>query len=204
MPRRSSLLFAVACLIAAAMPLLHTPSPPPATADFPGWPTHYEGKPLQPLPLTSLERRFAENFPGRVGRFSDGEREIVLRWVSSETRKLHPAADCFRGSGYSIALQPIEVEGDGARWGSFIAVRGTARIHVRERIYDAAGNSWTDVSSWYWAALRGQSQRPWWAVTIATSSAWQAIRPSAAMQERPALSTAVTMRRTGGSTVSVM
>ena len=171
MPRSSAFLFAMACLIAAAMPLLDTSSPAPVTADFPGWPTRYEGKLLQSLPLTALERRFAENFPGRVGRFSDGEREIVMRWVSSETRKLHPAADCFRGSGYSITPQPIEVDGNGARWGGFIAVRGTVRIDVRERIYDAAGNSWTDVSSWYWAALRGQSQRPWWAVTVATSLA---------------------------------
>jgi hypothetical protein len=171
MPRRSTSLFAVICLIAAAMPLLGTPLPAPATADFPGWPTHHEGKPLQSLPLTALERRFAENFPGRVGRFSDGEREVVMRWVSSATRKLHPAADCFRGSGYSITPQAIQVDGNGARWGSFIAVRGAVRIAVRERIYDAAGNGWTDVSSWYWAALRGQSLRPWWAVTVATSLA---------------------------------
>jgi hypothetical protein len=171
MPRKSTFLFAVVCLIAAAIPLLGTSSPEPATADFPGWPTHYEGKPLQPLPLTSLERRFAENFPGRVGRFSDGEREVVVRWVSSATRKLHPAADCFRGRGYRVTPQPIEVDSSGARWGSFIAVRGAARIDVRERIYDAAGNGWTDVSSWYWAALRGQSLRPWWAVTVAASLA---------------------------------
>jgi hypothetical protein len=169
MPRKASVFFVVACLIAAAMPLMSTPAKPPALADFPGWPTHFEGKLLQPLPLTSLEQRFAENFPGRVGRFGDGQREIVFRWISSETRKLHPAADCFRGSGYSVTPKPIDVDLDGARWGSFVAARGEARINVRERIYDSAGNSWTDVSSWYWAALRKQSQRPWWAVTVATS-----------------------------------
>ena len=169
MPRRGSVIFAVACLIAAAMPLLSTPARTVPLADFPGWPTHFEGMPLQPLPLSVLEQRFAEGFPGRVARFSDGRREIVFRWIASETRKLHPAADCFRGSGYTITPQPIDVDLDGARWGSFVAERGGQRIKVRERIYDTAGNNWTDVSSWYWAALRARSQRPWWAVTVATT-----------------------------------
>lgn len=169
MLHRSSM-FLVACLIAAAVPLLSAPAAPPPSTDFPGWPAHYEGKTLRALPLTALELRFAESFPGRVARFSDGKHEFVMRWVSSETRKLHPAADCFRGSGYAITPQPIVVDANGARWGSFLAVRGKDRISVRERIHDAAGNSWTDVSSWYWAALRNQTQRPWWVVTIAAAA----------------------------------
>ena len=163
MPRKVLALFAIACLIAAATPLLSAPAKPIALIDFPGWPTHFQGRPLQSLPLTSVERRFAENFPGRVGRFSDGQREIVFRWISSETRKMHPAADCFRGSGYTVTPQPIEVDLDGARWGSFVVERGEERIRVRERFYDTVGNGWTDVSSWYWAALREKSQGPWWA-----------------------------------------
>ena len=39
-------------------------------------------------------------------------------------------------------------------------------MRVRERIYDGAGHGWTDVSAWYWDALRGYSPGPWWAVTI--------------------------------------
>jgi hypothetical protein len=38
---------------------------------------------------------------------------------------------------------------------------------VYERIYDVAGNSWSDVSAWYWAALLGKSAGPWWSVVIA-------------------------------------
>ena len=165
----SALFFAAACLIAAAVPLLSARPVPRFDNDFPGWPSHYEGKLLRPLPLSSLEQRFAEDFPGRVGRFSDGKREIVMRWVSRETRKLHPAVDCFRGSGYQVSPLPIDVDPDGVRWGSFLATRGTEKIKVRERIYDAAGNAWTDVSSWYWAALWEQSQRPWWAITVAAA-----------------------------------
>jgi hypothetical protein len=164
---RSSAQFAAACAIAALVPLLSVKPSAPAPSGFPGWPTHHEGKPLRQLPLTSLERRFEENFPGRLGRFSDGERELVIRWVSRETRKLHPAIDCFRGAGYSVAPRPIEVDAHGERWGSFAAVRAGQTLSVRERVYDEAGNSWSDVSAWYWAAFREKSRGPWWAVTIA-------------------------------------
>jgi hypothetical protein len=114
-----------------------------------------------------VEQRFASDFPGRIARFSDGEREVVIRWVSRETRKLHPASDCFRGSGYAITPEPLAVDADGTRWGSFLASRGAQRLHVRERIYDASGEEWTDVSAWYWAATAGKSRGPWWAITTA-------------------------------------
>ena len=164
--RRGPLVFLFACLAAAAAPLLPSLSVP-AAAGFPGWPVQFEGRPLRQLPLTALEQRFAESFPGRLGRFSDGEREIILRWVPRETRKLHPAADCFKASGYELTMQPSEIDANGGRWGRFLARRGATALSVRERVHDAAGNSWTDVSSWYWAAFWRRSNGPWWAVTIA-------------------------------------
>jgi hypothetical protein len=164
-----ALLFA--CLVAAVVPLLGAQPNPAPVGEFPGWPTHFAGKPLRALPSGARERRFAADFPGRIGRFSDGERELVIRWVSLETRKLHPASDCFRGIGYSIAPRPLAVDADSARWGKFVATRGKERLEVRERIYDARGNQWTDVSAWYWAAITGKSQGPWWAITIASSLA---------------------------------
>src|SRR4051794_38007133 len=109
MLRRESFRFLGVCLIAAAVPLLPAPPAPAAASGFPGWPVEFEGRPLRPLPLTALEERFADNFPGRLGRFSDGEREIILRWVTRETRTLHPAADCFKASGYELTHMPIEV-----------------------------------------------------------------------------------------------
>jgi hypothetical protein len=156
-----------ACVIAAGVPLLGARPQPPAIGDFPGWPTQFAGRPLRGLPLGAVEKRFAEDFPGRIGRFSDGQNEIVIRWVSVETRMLHPASDCFRGSGYSVTPQPIAVGAEGSRWGAFTATRGPERLEVQERIYDEAGNQWTDVSSWYWAAATGRSRGPWWAVTLA-------------------------------------
>src|SRR5262245_52704481 len=159
----------LACAIAALVPLLGARPPAALSGDFPGWPTHFAGRPLRELPLGPVEQRFAADFPGRIGRFSDGEHELVIRWLSQETRKLHPASDCFRGSGYSITPQPLFVDADGARWGAFIAKRGEQQLDIRERTYDAAGNQWTDVSAWYWAAATGKSAGPWWAITIASA-----------------------------------
>jgi hypothetical protein len=111
--------------------------------------------------------RFERHFPGRLGRFTDGEREVVIRWVSQPTRKLHPAVDCFRGSGYRVTAMPIEMI-DGKAWGRFDAQHNTGRWRVREIIVDDAGRQWTDVSSWYWAALRDRTGGPWWSMTVAS------------------------------------
>lgn len=148
--------FVIACCCAAAAP--YVPRPARDAAMFPGWPSHFEGRPIAELPLSEREARFADGFPGRIGRFTDGSREIVLRWVSEETRMLHPAADCFRGLGYEIhALAP----------GRFEARRGDERLVVREWIHDGAGATWTDVSAWYWSAFFERSAGPWWSVTTA-------------------------------------
>lgn len=166
--RTSARVLLVACAIGAVVPLLGAHAPPPSVGNFPGWPPEFAGEALRELPLGPRERGFVTDFPGRIGRFSDGEREIIVRWVSQETRKLHPASDCFRGAGYSITPQPLRVDGNGARWGVFLAKRGGQQLDVRERIYDPAGNQWTDVSAWYWAAATGKSAGPWWAITVAS------------------------------------
>lgn len=159
----------VACIFAALAPLLGARPTAAPTGNFPGWPSNFDSKPLRELPLGPVEQRFAADFPGRIARFHDGEREIVMRWVSQETRKLHPASDCFRGSGYAITPRPLAVDADGARWGTFLAERSGQQLEVRERIYDASGHQWTDVSAWYWAATTGESVGPWWAITVASA-----------------------------------
>ena len=90
----------------------------------------------------------------------------LLRKVTSATRKLHPAADCFRGAGFSVDPQPIAVDEQGRRWSVFIAKKGVERMEVRERIYNQHGESWTDISSWWWQAAFGRSKGPWWAETV--------------------------------------
>jgi hypothetical protein len=168
--RASTRVLFFACVVAAVVPLWGARPQPAPVGNFPGWPTQFAGKPLRELPLGPMEQRFAADFPGRIGRFGDGEGEIVIRWVAQETRKLHPASDCFRGNGYSITPQPLRVDGDGVRWGAFLAKRGALQLDVRERIYDGSGNQWTDVSAWYWAATTGKSVGPWWAITVASAA----------------------------------
>lgn len=162
--------FGLACVCAALAPLAdNTPKAASAADGFPGWPASFEGAALTQLPLSPIEERFGQNFPGRLGRFSDGRREIILRWVASATRKLHPAADCFKANGYTLVPLPLSVK-DGERWSGFSAARGKQKFEVRERIVDATGKQWSDVSAWYWAVQLGQTTGPWWAVTVARSN----------------------------------
>jgi hypothetical protein len=142
-----------------------------ALATAPDWPTHFQGKRLQSLPLHERERAFLGGFPGAVARFTDGEHEIVMRWVTQPTRELHPAADCYRGIGFQIGRQRVVNDAEDAQWRCFDARRGSARSEVCERIIDGAGRGWTDVSAWYWAAALGQSEGPWLVTTVASAGA---------------------------------
>jgi hypothetical protein len=133
----------------------------------PIWPTSFQGRAIVPLPLSAVEQRFAAQFPGRIGRFSDGRSNIIVRLVDQPTRLLHPAADCFRGIGYRVERAQVRVDNEGQSWSCFKVEKGGQQRMVCERIYDAQGDAWTDVSSWYWAAALGRTQGPWWAVTVA-------------------------------------
>jgi hypothetical protein len=138
-----------------------------AAADFPGWPRQYEGRDLTELPLTQREAAFVQDFPGKVGRFSDGEREIIIRWVRTPTRRLHASADCFRGSGYKVTPTPVRRDAAGAPMGCFRASQRGNDLVVCETIRDGHGGSWPDVSAWYWNALLGVSAGPWWSFVVA-------------------------------------
>jgi hypothetical protein len=141
--------------------------PAPVEDTFPGWPSSFEGRPLRELPLSEREERFGAGFPGRIGRFTDGQRELILRWVAAPTRQLHPAADCFQGLGYSTTPPAFWREADGSAWHRFTASRGSVRLTVREAILEGRASRWTEVSQWYWEALLGQTRGPWWAITVA-------------------------------------
>ena len=119
-----------------------------------------------PLVFSEREARFSAGFPGMVAAFTDGERTILLRWVARATRKLHPALHCLRGLGYAVQPGPVWRDTAGRNWGTTLAERDGRRRRVRERICDAAGREWTDVSAWWWDAWRGGSAGPWWAATV--------------------------------------
>ena len=131
-------------------------------------PSQWQGTTLRPLALSDVELRFARHFPGTVARMTDGTQVLVLRTVNQPTRMLHPAADCYRGLGYRIHGEQLEVQDDQQHWRCFIAQRGQKAVRVCERISDAQGQGYTDASAWYWASVSGQSHGPWQALTVAT------------------------------------
>lgn len=176
--------FVGACLAAAVLPLPGALPAVSGTADSgPAvavgarsstveWPTHFRGQPLTQLPPTALEARFAARFPGAVARFTDGEQLLIVRHVRRATRLLHPAADCFRAAGYSVADARAAVDAQGVRWRCFVAERGGERLRVCERIGerldDPGETGWTDVSAWFWEAQLRPKARAWWALTVVT------------------------------------
>jgi len=129
------------------------------------WPRDWLGDTLRPLALTAVEQRFAEHFPGHIGRFAADGSVWVLRDVSRPTRALHPASDCFRGLGYRIEQTRLQREADSRLWRCFVAERAGERVRVCERIVDANDRDFIDASSWYWAATLGRSAGPWRAMT---------------------------------------
>lgn len=132
------------------------------------WPDQINGQKLitlQNLPDKS-ERSWQAAFPGTVRRFSDGKRSYLIRYLEKATRQVHPASDCFKCTGYKIETGPL-LEIDGSMMSSFVAEKDGKRWKVMERVYDNRGNSWTDVSEWYWSAQLGKSEAPWWALVIA-------------------------------------
>lgn len=137
------------------------------------WPQTFDGRPLRPLALSPVERRFADRFPGVIGRFTDGKRSIVLRFVVAPTRMLHQATDCYRGLGYRVLSTALEREpapqaaAPAKLWRCFVAEKNGRRVRVCEHIVDAAGQTFTDTSAWYWAAVLGRSVGPWRAITEA-------------------------------------
>jgi hypothetical protein len=176
--------FVGACLFAAVLPAIETVTTAGAAAGAEAitavaaqpvwveWPTHFRDRPLTQLALTPLEARFAHRFPGAIARFTDGTQLLILREVTQPTRRLHPAADCFRAAGYAIDVPRAFSDAHGERWSCFRAARDGQRVRVCERLQDADGNAWTDVSAWYWSALwsgrAGGRGGPWRAITVVT------------------------------------
>lgn len=165
---RILILHVAVCVVAALVPWMVDGSRiAPDVVSFPGWPIPFGSRSVAPVPLTDVEKRFERSFPGRMAKFSDGERVILMRRVNNATRKLHPAADCYKGSGYTIRPLPLWVDSDGITWGCMEAKRGSEVFKVYERVFDDSGQAWTDISAWYWAAVLGKTNGPWWAVTVA-------------------------------------
>ncbi len=170
-PRFTAALLAACALLPLARP--QADAAPPSNAVE--WPTQWGGATLRPLALSSVEHRFAQRFPGQIARFTDDDtRVFVMRHVTQPTRMLHPAADCFRATGYRIEQQRLERDAQQRLWRCFNARRGSQDggphlaqdLRVCERIEGTRGDAYTDASAWFWAAALGESRGPWQAVTV--------------------------------------
>ena len=159
------LAFLVICAIAGVVPLCEKNASIVQKA-VPPWPTTWEGESIWQIALSPREIIFNRNFPGQVAKFTDGRRELILRWVVQGTRQLHSSSDCFRGMGYTVTPHPAVVDVQGAHWSCFVAARADNRFVIRERITDDKRHEWTDVSAWFWSVLLGQTKGPWMAVTV--------------------------------------
>jgi len=143
-----------------------------AGAAMPGpetWPDTWDGVPLRRHPLTPLEAGFALSFPGAIARFSAGNRVVILRYVATATRQLHPARDCLRAVGYRVRPLPAaQAPAAGGLRSCLLAEKdGHRPLRVCEQVTEAAGSGrWSDVTAWYWAALLGYSTGPWWSATV--------------------------------------
>ena len=115
--------FLALCALAALLPTFERGAAPARAESFSGWPAEWEGEALREVPLSARELQFNSNFPGRIAKFTDGRRELILRWVTQGTRQLHGSADCFRGLGYSVTPQPGINDGKRGMWSSFTAQR---------------------------------------------------------------------------------
>ena len=167
---RTIIIFLLLCLIAAVVPLLQVESGQiDFSANFPGWPEQFNGIPLQQITLSvtlsEREDAFIEDFSGPIACFTDGEQEIIIRWIARPSNILS-AWDCFHRTDYTLSFGPIWRDQDGYPWRTFEASTPDETLQVLEHIYDDTGQSWTDISSWYWAALLRKTTGPWWIVTI--------------------------------------
>jgi len=157
------IILAIVSGTAALSPLL--PQEKKAVSAPSAWPTQFDGKSLSPLPPAAADRYFENGFPGHVARFSDGRRQIVLRQINEATRKLRPARDCFQALGYTIDNAGMEREEAREARSCFDAVKDGTTLRICEEVTDAGGNSYPEISAWYWPALTGQSDGPWLAAT---------------------------------------
>jgi hypothetical protein len=128
--------------------------------------TQFEGQALRPVAQEPLDARFAKGSNAHLQRYASEDSQLLVRTVHTVSRSLHPAADCYRGMGYSLSEIQLHKR-EGLVWRCFIASKGERKERVCERIESLAdASSYTDTSAWFWAAALGRSQGPWRALTL--------------------------------------
>lgn len=167
-PVGARLQWLIVCLAAILVPILAGTFVPPSEASgrFAGWIDTWDGAALRRIDFTWREKAFRDGFPGQVGHFSDGRRELIMRYTERPTRKLLAAEECFRQAGFRITPMDGYTDPKGRSWSLFEAEKFGESLRVSERVTDRRGREWPRVGSWYWTAVFGLSSGPWWTVTI--------------------------------------
>lgn len=160
--------FLIVAFAALAPFFVKRPTTEAKSHTFPGFPPPFSS--MVELPLSPIEARFAEKFPGKIAKFEEAGAQYVVRFVETPTRMLHPATDCFRASGFDITPLARCEAPQAAAQGCFLATSKNTTLLVSESIRDAHGKSFNDVSAWYWATQTGTTQGPWWSVTTISRS----------------------------------
>ncbi len=131
-------------------------------------PATFEGARLVEEPLTEREAAFAEEFPGKIERYTAGGKVVILRETDRATHRVHSAATCLAASGWSVEPLPME-RLDSGEWSRFRAEKGGESLVVREQIRATDGSTLPDVPSWFWSALLGRTKGPWLIATVVES-----------------------------------
>jgi hypothetical protein len=116
--------------------------------------------------LIPLGRRADAPDSERIEHFQEGRRECSVRHITEPSRRVHPAEECYRATGWHVRALPMRV--DSYRWGCFEATRGGERVEVCETFVDRSGRSWSDAGSWWWSALVARGGGPWRGVVMLT------------------------------------
>lgn len=132
------------------------------------------GRFLTEVPLSPLEQQFAKNFPGTITCYHaggvQGESEtVIVRDVTTATRRLHPSSHCLQAQGYSVKDKTFTRDSAGTPWLTYRATRGPQTFTVREHITSfCTDQTWTDHGHWFWSNFFQSKTGPWRAVTIIT------------------------------------
>lgn len=184
------------CLLCATLfiAVLSTPVRWNAPTVLPGevhWPETWNGRPIAQAEQSPETAGFWSAFPGvcreftavAPGHSAAAPERIVMRLVTRPTRLLHPAEDCFRGSGYSVTPLPARTDRHDRLWSGFTGEKNGRKHTVRQCIIatgsldlrnveeNAEAKSWPDVSSWYWDAARPGTSVPATALAVTVISA---------------------------------
>lgn len=128
------------------------------------------------LPLGLRPPTPSASDPETMEHFGDGRREWTVRRIAEPSRRVHPAEECYRATGWQVRPLPMRIAparpagvlSGPLRWGCFEATRGAERVEVCQTIVASGGRSWSDGGSWWWSTFPGRHEGPWLGVVMVT------------------------------------